>query len=230
MNTNQWLIDRFKLYNEPVRSTGVMEIPGYRRELLATIFKELGFTKGAEIGVYRGDFSNGILKVNPDMHYYCVDPWNDYGDFVEPHIAKGQVGHDTNFDIAQRLLEPYKNVKFVRKFSMDAVKDFGDESLDFVYIDGHHGLSYLINDLEWWSRKVKQGGLICGHDYHELETWAWEKCSDYRVIEAVECWTKSYNIIPWFVIARRREERHRSFVIVKDKWGKFKFEGKGTPR
>ena len=219
MNTNQWLIERFNLHGEPDRLP--IEIPGYRRELLGTIFKEIDYTIGAEIGVYRGDFAASILKDNPNMHYYCIDPWQDYKDFKEYHIGKDQDDFNNNFEVTKKKLAPY-NVTYIRKFSMDAVKDFEDNSLDFVYIDGHHGISYVINDLEWWSRKVKPGGLICGHDYHELEAWAWDRCSDYRVIEGLECFTRCYNIKPWFVIARRREERHRSFIIVKDVWGKHK--------
>ena len=48
---------------------------------------------------------------------------------------------------------------------MDAIEDFEDESLDFVYIDGHHGFRYVAEDLVEWSQKVKKGGIISGHDY-----------------------------------------------------------------
>ena len=213
MDLNHWLLSRFNLWGEPNRLP--IEIPGYRRELLGAIFNELGFEEGAEIGVHLGGFSEHICKTNPELHLYCIDPYLDYDDFKESHIAKNQSDMDRNFAIAKEKLRPY-NATFIRKTSMDALKDFKDGSLDFVYIDGHHGISYVIDDLEWWSRKVKPGGLICGHDYHELEPWAWPHCTNYRVIEGIECFVRCYNIRPWFVIARRREERHRSFIIVND--------------
>jgi hypothetical protein len=212
MSLNAWLIKRFNLNGEPERLP--IEISGYRRELLGDLFAELGFTVGAEIGVHLGGFSESLLKANPKLHLYCIDPYQDYPDFQEKHIAKNQEDMNVNFEAAKKRLAPY-NATFIRKMSMDAVNDFKDNSLDFVYIDGHHGLSYVINDLEWWGRKVKPEGIISGHDYHELETWAWSKCPNYRVIEAVDCFVKSYDIRPWFLIGRRREERHRSFLWVK---------------
>ena len=60
---------------------------------------------------------------------------------------------------------------------MDAVKDFKDESLDFVYIDANHGYESTKEDIREWSKKVKKGGIVSGHDY--------VKKNGYGVIEAV---------------------------------------------
>jgi predicted O-methyltransferase YrrM len=51
---------------------------------------------------------------------------------------------------------------------MDAVKDFADGSLDFVYIDGHHGFKYVAEDIWEWHKKVRKGGIVAGHDYFTL--------------------------------------------------------------
>lgn len=48
---------------------------------------------------------------------------------------------------------------------MDAVKDFAPSSLDFVYIDGDHFYDRVLEDLTEWSKIVKPGGIISGHDY-----------------------------------------------------------------
>lgn len=48
---------------------------------------------------------------------------------------------------------------------MDVVKQFKDESLDFVYIDGNHSFQHVVNDLCEWEKKVKVGGIVAGHDY-----------------------------------------------------------------
>ena len=40
-----------------------------------------------------------------------------------------------------------------------------DESLDFVYIDGDHSYEGAKSDIELYYSKVKQNGLIAGHDY-----------------------------------------------------------------
>ena len=53
----------------------------------------------------------------------------------------------------------------LRKFSMDALDDFEDDCLDFVYIDANHGFDYVMSDILGWVKKVKKGGIIAGHDY-----------------------------------------------------------------
>jgi hypothetical protein len=44
--------------------------------------------------------------------------------------------------------------------------DFDDESLDFVYIDANHRPDFVREDIREWTKKVKKGGIVSGHDYH----------------------------------------------------------------
>ena len=48
---------------------------------------------------------------------------------------------------------------------MDALDDFEDNSLDFVYIDGNHTLPFIAMDIFGWEQKIRKGGIISGHDY-----------------------------------------------------------------
>ena len=134
------------------------------RNELAQDFAELGFTLGAEIGTERGRYAKVLLDANPNLHLWCVDPWICYDDNKGYKDIEGQGIHDRNLKRAKKRLDGL-NCTLIKKFSMDAVKDFADESLDFVYIDGNHRLEYVIWDLVEWSKKVKPGGVIAGHDY-----------------------------------------------------------------
>ena len=60
----------------------------------------------------------------------------------------------------------YNNVTKIRKLSMAAVNDFEDESLDAIYIDGNHRYDSVCNDINKWMPKLKNGGIISGHDYY----------------------------------------------------------------
>jgi hypothetical protein len=82
---------------------------------------------------------------------------------------------------------------------MDAVKDFGDDSLDAVYIDGNHTLPFVINDIIEWSKKVKIGGIVSGHDYRKSKRIV----SQNHVPYAVHCYVESYRIRPWFLLGRK---------------------------
>ena len=46
-----------------------------------------------------------------------------------------------------------------------AAKAFDNESLDFVFLDGAHDYKSVYNDLVSWFPKIKQTGLIGGHDF-----------------------------------------------------------------
>lgn len=101
---------------------------------------------------------------------------------------------------------------------MDALKDFEDESLDFVYIDWNHEFLYVLNDIHEWSKKVKKGWVICGHDYFKSNPHGFEHIN---VKEAVDVYTKFYKIEPWYVIGSRDRieweprDNFRSFMWIK---------------
>jgi predicted O-methyltransferase YrrM len=49
--------------------------------------------------------------------------------------------------------------------SSDAVSQFEDGTIDFIYIDGNHQYDFVKKDLELYVPKIKSGGIISGHDY-----------------------------------------------------------------
>lgn len=125
------------------------------REDLSRLFVGVG----AEIGVEQGVFAQVICHTAQKL--YCVDAWRAYRGYRD-HTRQGKL--DNFFNITKQRLQPY-NVEYIRKFSMDAVKDFEDESLDFVYIDANHDYEHVLEDVTQWARKVRKGGVVAGHDY-----------------------------------------------------------------
>lgn len=74
---------------------------------------------------------------------------------------------------------------------MEALKDFSDDFLDFVYIDANHEFDYCCPDIIFWSQKVRSGGIVACHDYfHHVRG---------GVVHAVNAYTASHNIQPWYV-------------------------------
>ncbi len=53
----------------------------------------------------------------------------------------------------------------IKMRSEDAVKNYLNESLDFVFIDASHVYDEIKHDLEIWYPKVKNDGIFAGHDY-----------------------------------------------------------------
>jgi hypothetical protein len=59
--------------------------------------------------------------------------------------------------------------KIIRKKSNLAYLDFENNSIDAVYIDGNHSYEAVMEDIKYWSPKVKEGGLLIGDDYLAFE-------------------------------------------------------------
>lgn len=165
-----------------------MEIHIERNDL-GTLFKNLGFKKGAEIGVEQGNFSLMLLKA--DLKLYLIDPWVSHnGEMLKTDkgvIKSEQRIIDQFYLNTQKKVAPYFGTEIIRKYSMEAILDFEDESLDFVYIDGDHQFESVVNDIISWSKKVRRGGIVAGHDYDLVKY-------------AVDAYTEANYIMPWFVL------------------------------
>jgi len=145
-------------------------------------FGALGFTKGAEIGVAQGYFSEAMFKAIPGLELICVDSWTPYKGNRWGGSVKRNEHH---YGATLERLGKY-NAKIVRNFSMNAVRDVKEESLDFVYIDACHAFDFVMQDIIEWSRKVRKGGIVSGDDYYKFK--------GAGVIEAVDAYTKAHGI------------------------------------
>lgn len=201
------LIDGLKLKGNPV------EIPDCSRDDLPQLFIDMGFKVGAEIGVDKGEFSKKFCEAG--LKLYAIDPWKSYQDYED---SRGQKRLDFLYEHTKRELLPYPDCTIIRKSSMEAVNDFADGSLDFVYIDGNHQLRYVIEDLVEWSKKVKKGGIIAGHDY--IYTNPRTQAGICHVIYALKAFTHAYRIDTWYLLGRKERignearDRFRSWMWI----------------
>jgi predicted O-methyltransferase YrrM len=185
-----------------------IEFPGLNRTTLAKLFAELGYRTGAEIGTARGSYAITMSINNPGVKLYCVDAWKTYDglhDYTDPKMLAEYLAH------ALHRLKPYEDIEIINELSMDAVKQFDDGSLDFVYIDANHEFPYIAEDLFYWSQKVRPGGIVSGHDYLHTP----RKDGTIQVREVVQAYTEAFNIRPWFVVDKCTAKRAGSFFWVK---------------
>lgn len=162
------------------------------RDDLALAFAEMGFRRGAEVGVESGRFSEVLLTSNPQLELLCVDAWQPYPGYRE-HVTQEKL--DGFYRDTLLRLQPYR-ATVRRGFSVDVAATVPDGSLEFVYIDGNHTLPQVIADIAAWTPKVRSGGIVAGHDFG--------RASVGHVREAVEAWTKVYGIAPWFILTGDR--------------------------
>lgn len=127
----------------------------------------------AEIGVDRGVFTEKIIRITQPESIHLVDFWDSeryhdglYKDVFSKFAPLVDEGH----------------VKIHRKSSIDAVEDFEDDYFDWIYIDTDHSYQLTRDELLQYSSKIKEDGIITGHDY---SMGNWVSAYRYGVIEAV---------------------------------------------
>lgn len=192
MNTDKAIWNKFHVHaKDNLPFEGWVEST---RETLYELFGELGFTKGAEIGVRMARNSAEILKRVPNSYLLLIDPWDAY-------LRVSNERQESYYKNAVARMEPFKErVQFMRMTSMDAVKYVPDAALDFVYIDGRHDFDYVMADIIAWTPKVRKGGIVSGHDYYHFYQGG--------VVQAVEAYTMANNIKQWYIT---REKEHTWF-------------------
>lgn len=191
-DTVKYILNKYKIN---LGRQYIVDIPNIGRDQLAGLFAELSLTKGVEIGVDNGGYSETLLKANPKLFLTSVDPWAN--DAYEPGISGidyRQSYFNQCYRTAKKRLAPY-NCQIVRKASMEAVKNFKDNSLDFVYIDGNHDFANVVNDIHQWQKKVRSGGIVAGHDY---AFFSGGKRNHVKYV--VPNYTRAYGIIPLFIV------------------------------
>ena len=192
-------------------------IPDNSREELPEFFKELGFKTGAEIGVHKGAFTEKFCKAGFKM--FAIDPWKAYSGAGRSQQA--QERQDFLYGHTQRTLAPYKDCTIIRKSSMDALNDFKDGSLDFVYLDGDHSFPFIAQDIYYWYKKVRKGGVLAGHDYFCTDPGANNVIS--HVSHVVDAFVKTFQIKSFFTFGHPqsksndpRNDKTLSWMIIKN--------------
>ena len=175
-----------------------IQIRNQSRTILGDLFRELQFHRGAEVGVWHGEFAEVLCKANPALHITLVDAWRPYDGYKD--YQRDSSFREAFQDCVERM-KPYAPT-YLRMFSREAASQVGNGTLDFVYLDANHSLPSFIEDLNAWLPKIRSGGIIAGHDYDRARRKNGEGSS--RVAEGVHAWTTAYDIAPWFVIGRRK--------------------------
>jgi len=134
---------------------------------LIDLFKRLNYRTGAEIGVFEGANSNNLCS-QFEGPIYVIDPWKHFPDGAYPEgdiTNPAQEKLDRRYEGVERLLSQHSHAIILRKESIEALVNVENGALDFVYIDANHTLPFIWCDIRGWWPKIKEGGILSGHDY-----------------------------------------------------------------
>jgi len=143
-----------------------------RWKVLAQQIEAKGWTHGAELGVYKGMTLIYQLARFKELHMLAVDTWT-------PHVQEADVPSPEGFrSYEEDDLDAYLQTIQRRIAELDAVDrceimrmttdraaDFvAPQSIDFVFIDADHTYEGVKNDILRWAPKIREGGMLLGHD------------------------------------------------------------------
>jgi len=203
MDTLDCILKKFNLSGN---EESPIQLKRFLRKDLSVIFSELGFKEGCEVGVLTGKHAREMIDANPNLHLHLVDCYYFYKE-MPPESRERRME-----DYLEEMRRRVAGCNFTEHimFSMEAINEFEDESLDFVYIDSNHQFDFVMRDLIEWSRKVKIGGIVSGHDYKSQKT--------IGVNQAVNAYIEAHNIRPVFMTSKKRGHPNntRTFFWVKE--------------
>lgn len=122
-----------------------------------------------ELGSWRGRSTSylavNIINSGKNIRLDAVDTWR--GSWAEAiHQQDPAVINDTLYDEFLKNIEPVKAVvNPVRMHTLEAAKQYSDNSLDFIFVDASHEYEDVKQDILAWLPKLKPGCLMAGDDY-----------------------------------------------------------------
>lgn len=143
------------------------------RPMIDFVYKNLKDKQlmGVEVGVAFGDNAENMLKTLKLKKLYLVDPYVPYVEDGKRwnYMPIEEDGRSWNYSKAmflmkKRLQKFQDRITFLRMTSEEAIQLIPD-NMDFVYIDGNHAYEYIKRDIQLYYPKVKEGGVIGGHDF-----------------------------------------------------------------
>jgi len=119
----------------------------------------------AEIGVFRGESTEQFLSVQKVRLLIAVDAW--IAAYDDNDLASSCTVNEMR-DAELRFRKRFgwrPDVAIIKALSVDAAALFADRTFDLVYLDANHTYDFVRDDIAIWSRKIKEGGILSGHDY-----------------------------------------------------------------
>lgn len=160
---------------------------GRSASIMMTRIKSLGIEITFDVIEHFEDITEDAIKTGNNAGLY-LDP-AVYRRFAER--LKDRDVHENGFyvkripdtvkepDIEQFMYDQFMHyvdqcgvkdmINVIKNKSLDAARNYEDQSLDFVFIDGNHAYEEFKADIIAWFPKVKVGGIIAGHDFNFKE-------------------------------------------------------------
>jgi hypothetical protein len=153
---------KFDKMNKFIR-TKSLKVFETRDDMLGQFHSQM---KICEIGVFKGEFSRTILEKLKPTELHLIDRFEGVecsGDKDGNNIVWADLAIE--YERLKQLYKEDRSIYLHKGLSYEVLEKFEDNYFDLIYIDGDHSYEGVKADLKISRAKVKNGGLICGHDY-----------------------------------------------------------------
>ncbi len=122
-----------------------------------------------EIGVWQGRsavyMAEKLKQLGKSADFYLVDSFDGGSILAEQTRNLSQPLRDIVVDHLTKAGVADKVTGILEMQSVTAALHFGDQSIDFAFIDADHDYQNVCADIQAWWPKIKLGGVLAGHDY-----------------------------------------------------------------
>jgi len=135
-----------------------------RGQIISGLLPKYGV--GAELGVFKGQFSPYLFYNTNTARLHLIDPWF----FLTSHWTWA-IGNKSTVDAVRQILKRWqKEIEEQKIFihigdDREVLKTFPDGYFDWVYLDSSHQYEHTVEELIILKDKIKRNGVIAGDDW-----------------------------------------------------------------
>ena len=146
------------------------KIPGWmaKEELIWLAERAQENSAIVEVGSFMGRSTRAICD-HAKGTVFSVDTWQGCPEIRSTFTEAG--GPAADFATYKHFQSEHLDVRLFPMLasSAAAASTFPVAMFDMVFIDADHAMHAVITDICMWGRLIKEGGLICGHDYNNYK-------------------------------------------------------------
>jgi hypothetical protein len=124
-----------------------------------------------EIGSFFGKSAIGWASAcDPSVTVYCIDVFMEFDPESLPNVPDSVPKNKNNrFDTFEIFKENTKDIKNIYPIKARNIQELPDvfTEIDVLFIDASHKNPSDLQYILYFTKFIKPGGLICGHDYSE---------------------------------------------------------------
>jgi predicted O-methyltransferase YrrM len=122
-----------------------------------------------EVGCWLGRSSTYVARLCRvrGAELICVDTWSGSSDRFDAAYRELLGQRDVAAAFCDHMDALGVRPQCIRELSTDAANRFDVASVDLVFLDASHDHDAVVADLEAWSPRLREGGVLAGHDFSD---------------------------------------------------------------